>query len=87
MPHIRQLCAPCFPLFTRYPEAMQSPELKNLFPNLTAEELAVARDNLDQYLEIAWEILEDAELDATRGAFSEPSSRGTLEERSILPTN
>ena len=66
---------------------MKSIELKDLYPNLTPEELVIARDNLDQYLEIAWEIFEDAELDAALNAFPESASRGRIEERSILPTN
>lgn len=87
MPHIWQFSAPCFFLSTRYPEAMKSPELKDLFPNLSPGELRAAEDNLDQYLEIAWEIFEDAELAEVLNAFPESASRGTIEERSILPTN
>jgi len=64
---------------------MKSLELKELYPDLSPDELLAARDNLDQYLEIAWEIFEDAELANVLNAFPESASRGTLEERSILP--
>jgi hypothetical protein len=60
--------------------------LQSLYPNLSEAELLMAEDNLDCYLEIAWEIFEDAELrDVVRAAFPEPPSRDTIKERSILP--
>ncbi len=63
-------------------------ELKTLYLDLAHGELAIARDNLDRYLELAWEIFEDAELaDVVGAAFPEPPSRGRIEERSILPKN
>ena len=88
--HPRQLCRPCFSLFARYPwwTMEKSPlEVKDLYPNLTDEELALARENLDGYLEIAWEIFEDMELDEVLKTFPESPSRDTIKERSILPTN
>jgi hypothetical protein len=60
--------------------------LKDLYPNLSESELLAAADNLDRYLEIAWEIFEDAELrEVVASAFPEPASRDTIKERSILP--
>jgi len=37
---------------------MQNENLRGWFPGLTEEELATARENLDRYLELAWEIWE-----------------------------
>lgn len=36
-------------------------EIKALYPNLSADELVVARENLDRYLALAWEIWEEDE--------------------------
>jgi hypothetical protein len=41
---------------------MKDYELKDLFPNLSCEELRIAEENLDRYLELAWEIYEDTQL-------------------------
>jgi hypothetical protein len=41
---------------------MKDDELKNLYPTLTDEELRIALENLDRYLELAWEIVEDAQV-------------------------
>jgi hypothetical protein len=38
--------------------------LKALYPNLSPEELALAKENLDRYLSLAWEIYEDSRLAA-----------------------
>jgi hypothetical protein len=35
--------------------------LKALYPDLSPEELVVARDNLDRYLSLAWEIFEKSQ--------------------------
>ena len=45
--------------------------LKSLYPNLSLEELVLARENLDRYLSLAWEIFEEAQL-ATRCGPAEP---------------
>ncbi len=37
---------------------MKDIELKKLYPALTDDELRIASENLDRYLEIAWEIAE-----------------------------
>jgi hypothetical protein len=34
-------------------------QLRNLYPNLTAEEIEIAQLNLDAYLNVAWEIFEE----------------------------
>jgi len=46
--------------------------LKALYPNLSLEELVVAKENLDRYLSLAWEIFEDAQPPTRRE--SAPSS-------------
>ncbi len=38
---------------------MDDAVLKKLFPSLGDDELQKARENLDAYLELAWEIYED----------------------------
>lgn len=38
---------------------MDDEVLKKLFPGLKDDELQTARENLDAYLELAWEIYED----------------------------
>jgi hypothetical protein len=71
----------------RHPEAIKPPELKDLYPNLSPEDLIVAQTNLDQYLELACEIFEDAEIEDVLNAFPESQSGGTIKEKSIPPTN
>jgi hypothetical protein len=47
---------------TRVPgrvSAMADNTLEKRVPDLTEEELQIARENLDAYLELAWEIFED----------------------------
>jgi hypothetical protein len=39
--------------------------LKAIYPDLSEEDLALAKENLDRYLVLAWEISEDSRL--TRG--------------------
>jgi len=36
--------------------------LKALYPNLSPEELVLAKENLDKYLTLAWELFEDNRL-------------------------
>lgn len=63
-------------------------ELKSLYSTLSPEELLIAQDNLDGYLEIAWEIFADTQPSVvTPAGFPELPSHGTIKERSILPTN
>jgi hypothetical protein len=38
---------------------MHTDAWKELYPTLTEEELQIARENLDAYLELAWEIYEE----------------------------
>jgi len=59
-------------------------ELKLLYPELNPEELRLARENLNRYLALAWEIFEDAQMGGVvNAAFPEPRSSGTIKERSI----
>ena len=41
--------------------------LKALYPKLSPEELVMAKENLDQYLSLAWEIFEDSQLSTQCG--------------------
>jgi hypothetical protein len=60
--------------------------LHDLYPDLTPEELVIAKENLDRYLSLAWEIFEDR-LQQERSSESRPVDssipRGTIQERSI----
>jgi hypothetical protein len=38
---------------------MNIEELRKLYPKLTEDELRIASENLDAYLELAWEIFEE----------------------------
>lgn len=38
--------------------------LRALYPGLTGDELRIASENLDAYLELAWEIFEDIRAQA-----------------------
>jgi hypothetical protein len=46
--------------------------LRALYPKLSPEELVLAKENLDRYLSLAWEIFADAQL-ASRCRLAEPS--------------
>ena len=41
---------------------MSLEKLRVLYPTLSDEELAMARENLDRYLLLAWEIYEDLKI-------------------------
>jgi hypothetical protein len=59
-------------------------DLKSLYPGLTEAELMVARENLDRYLALAWEIFEESLMESRaldQAAFSEPQSRGRIEAK------
>lgn len=58
--------------------------LKALWPRLNDDELADARENLDAYLALAWEIYEDIQEGAVDRL---PVPPYDLEERSIPPIN
>jgi hypothetical protein len=47
----------------RYRDAMIPDELRALYPGLSEEELSVIMENLNQYLLVAWEIIEDVSTD------------------------
>jgi hypothetical protein len=54
--------------------------LKALYPNLSPEELVVAKENLDRYLSLAWEIYEGSPLAGRDGAvFPQSESRGSIQ--------
>jgi hypothetical protein len=59
-------------------------ELKSLYPHLSEADLAVARENLDRYLILAWEIFEDSLMESRVGdsrIFAEDRSRGRIEAK------
>ena len=65
---------------------MKEQEIGDLYPGLTDEERKVAAENLDQYLELAWEIFEDVqarERSDLTGAASNPTIQGKVDS----PTN
>jgi hypothetical protein len=41
--------------------SMHHDPLRDLYPTLNEEELRIVKENLDRYLEIAWEIMEEME--------------------------
>jgi len=45
---------------------MKDQELAQLYPNLSPEKLEEAKENLDQYLLLAWEIWEEEQASLTR---------------------
>ena len=56
--------------------------LKALYPNLCPEELVLAKENLDRYLSLAWEIYEDSRLTALcepATDFPQSPSRGSIQ--------
>jgi len=59
----------------------QAPTLKELYPNLTPDELVEAEKNLDQYLRIVLEIFDDIESDPARLVLLKQEIRGRKELR------
>ena len=62
-------------------------ELKILYPNLSAEELVIAKENLDRYILLAWEIFEDLEMErrANDPDFSVSDSQGKIQAKVDSP--
>lgn len=52
-------------------------ELGKLFPKLSPDELAAAKESLDAYLLLAWEIWESIRL--------EPTAINRVQQRSTIP--
>src|ERR1035441_7860309 len=55
---------------------------RSLYPNLSPEELVLAKENLDRYLSLAWEIYEDsrpAALSEPASVFPQSPSRGSIQ--------
>ncbi len=61
-------------------------DLPAIWPHLTDEESRMAQENLDRYLELAWEIYEDLQQ-RTAEVDRNPRSPYDLEERSIPHIN
>jgi len=54
------------------------PELRSLYPNLSDEELIIAKENFDRYLLLAWQIMEDHMVDA-------PAPDQSIDAASVRP--
>ncbi len=61
-------------------------ELKALFPNLSDSELTVAAENLDRYLLLAWEIVEDQRM-RDRALLADSAQASTIEAKVDSHTN
>lgn len=60
--------------------------LHQLYPDLTPDELVTAKENLDRYLSLVWEIFEERlqqERSTDNILVDSSVPRGTIEERSI----
>jgi hypothetical protein len=61
---------------------MNEKEIGDLYPGLSDEERTIAVENLDRYLELAWEIFEDVlarERDGLTGAGSSHTIQGKVD--------
>jgi hypothetical protein len=61
---------------------MTEKEIEEFCPGLTDEERRIAAENLDRYLELAWEIFEDVqarEREGLTGAGSSPTIQGKVD--------
>jgi hypothetical protein len=54
--------------------------LKVLYPDLSTEELVLAKENLDRYLSLAWEIYEDSLL----GGHREPAPSSPTDHLAVI---
>jgi hypothetical protein len=66
------------------------PELKPLYPDLSPEELEEAKENLRQYLLIAWEIWESQhkqEAEASRAPLTQEALGSTIKAKVDSPNN
>jgi hypothetical protein len=57
-------------------------DIGGLYPRMTDEERMIAAENLDRYLELAWEIWEESQSCDGRSLTEIPVS-STIKERSI----
>ena len=63
-------------------------ELEALYPGLSPEELAIAKENLDRYIALALDIVEGYLERAKSGVdFSASRSHGTIEGKVDCPIN
>lgn len=61
-------------------------QLKNLYPALSPEELLLAKENLDRYLLLSWEIYEDLE-ERGDSPLTPDSARPSIKGKVGSPTN
>ncbi len=57
---------------------MNEQEIGDLYPGLTDEERRIAAENLDQYLELAWEIFEEVQA-RERGCLTGTEANPTIQ--------
>jgi hypothetical protein len=57
---------------------MTEKDIGDLYPRLTDEERSIAAENLDRYLELAWEIFEDVQA-RERSDLTETASNPTMQ--------
>jgi hypothetical protein len=63
-------------------------QLKKLYPKLSDEELVIAKENLDRYLLVAWEIYEDlqkSKTDALTPSSLSPSINSKVDSQTNHP--
>jgi hypothetical protein len=65
---------------------MNQKDIGDLYPGLTDEERRVAAENLDQYLELAWEIFEDVQA-RERNDLTGAASNLTIQGKVDSPIN
>ena len=61
--------------------------MRDLYPALSNSESALARENLDRYLALAWEICEETHAQPCPSLDGQPVPGQDAEERSISQTN
>lgn len=66
------------------PDEQLLAQLKTLYPNLSDEDLILAKEALDRYLLLAWEIYEDLDRQGVLTAFPASSS---IDGKVDSPTN
>jgi len=63
----------------------QMAKLKTLYPDLSAEDLLLAKDALDRYLLLAWEIYEDLRGSEDQSIFDSSPPRSNIRTKGRFP--
>lgn len=64
---------------------MNADILRKLYPTLTYEELRIAGENLDAYLQLAWEIFQ--EMQAESASLTDAADQARIQEKVDSPKN